>query len=179
MNPWNLGVKPNPFFNVVEAPERRPDISDGGSLKVFLAGSIDMGNATDWQARVIDALSDLPITVFNPRRRDFDPSWPQEITCEPFVEQVGWELDHLAMADIVCFYFDPKGQAPVTLLEMGLHIRGGRSVVYCPPGFWRRGNVQITAKRFGAAVVDTEEAFIAELRSLIWDYGHNGARFRK
>ena len=49
------------------------------SISVFLAGSIEMGKAEDWQSETIKALSDLEnIEVFNPRRDDWDSSWKQE-----------------------------------------------------------------------------------------------------
>ena len=41
---------------------------DPGKSSVFLAGSIEMGSAVEWQAQVTDALRDLDIIVLNPRR---------------------------------------------------------------------------------------------------------------
>lgn len=35
---------------------------------VFLAGTIEMGNSVDWQAKAIRRLQDMPINIFNPRR---------------------------------------------------------------------------------------------------------------
>jgi len=35
---------------------------------VFLAGSIEMGAAPDWQADVENQLADLDIAIYNPRR---------------------------------------------------------------------------------------------------------------
>jgi len=40
---------------------------DNGEPAIFLAGSIEMGAAIDWQAKVVDALRDLDVTVLNPR----------------------------------------------------------------------------------------------------------------
>ncbi|AXQ69837.1 hypothetical protein HOU03_gp431 [Caulobacter phage CcrSC] len=146
---------PHPAFRVLTAPQYDPRVvTQPERLKVFLAGSIDMGKAVEWQTYLTDLLSDLPITVFNPRRPDFDTALVQDISCEPFVEQVTWEIDHLDAADIVVFYFDPAGKAPVTLLELGLTCRTKTCLIVCPEGYWRRGNVQVVAKRYGLEMLD-------------------------
>ena len=51
-----------------------PDaIADDARPKVFLAGSIEMGRAGDWQQDVQDALADLDVVLLNPRRADWNP----------------------------------------------------------------------------------------------------------
>ena len=50
-----------------------------GRPSLFLAGSIEMGGAEDWQQRVIAALADLDLLVLNPRRPDWDASWTQRL----------------------------------------------------------------------------------------------------
>ena len=62
---------------------------------VFLAGSIDMGSAEDWQAQFERFLSDLDVLILNPRRDEWDASWEQSITNPLFREQVEWELTGL------------------------------------------------------------------------------------
>src|SRR5437764_2149749 len=119
---------------------------------VFLAGSIEMGKADNWQQRFMQAIEHLSVTVFNPRRDDWDSSWVQSIDNPQFAEQVNWELDHITRAENVVFYFDPNTQSPITLMELGWvaalpKIARGwpysrrRVYVCCPPGFWRKGNV--------------------------------------
>ena len=58
------------------------------STGVFLAGSIEMGKAEDWQAKLEKSLKDLEITVFNPRRDDWDSSWTQEQSNPQFNAQM-------------------------------------------------------------------------------------------
>lgn len=60
---------------------------------VFLAGSIEMGRALDWQQTVEAALDRYPATILNPRRDDWDTSWEQSIAHPQFAAQVRWELD--------------------------------------------------------------------------------------
>jgi hypothetical protein len=50
---------------------------DSAITSVFLAGSIDMGAAEDWQSRVEQGLRDLEIVILNPRREEWDASWVQ------------------------------------------------------------------------------------------------------
>lgn len=122
---------------------------------VFLAGSIDMGAATDWQAELTESLSHLLVTIYNPRRPDWGGDWPQDISFPPFKEQVEWELDAQDEATVIAMFFDKKGMAPISLLELGLYAGSGKMVVCCPQGYWRRGNVQVVCKRYGITLVDT------------------------
>lgn len=136
-----------------------------GERSVFLAGSIEMGKAEPWQATVEGALADLPVAIFNPRRDSWDASWEQSIDNPMFREQVEWELDGLERASVVAVYFAPTLQAPVTLLELGLFGRSGRAVVCCPPGFWRRGNVEVVCARYGIPLVATLPELVAQVRA--------------
>jgi hypothetical protein len=124
---------------------------------VFLAGSIEMGRAIEWQTDFTAALSHLPITVFNPRRDNWDKSWTQDISNPKFKEQVDWEMDHLEKADVIALFFQQGTQSPISLLELGLHASDGKLVVCCPEGYWRRGNVQVVCDRFGIPLVETLE----------------------
>jgi hypothetical protein len=99
----------------------------------------------------------------NPRRPDWDASWRQSIDDPQFRAQVEWELDGLERADRIAMYFDPATRAPITLCELGLHARGGRVVVACPDGFWRRGNVQVVCARYRIPLVSDLDALIAAL----------------
>lgn len=76
----------------------------------------------------------------------------------------------LESADIIVMYFAPGSQSPVSLLEMGLHARGGKLILLCPEGFWRKGNVDITAERYGVEQVATmdELAQVVRRRVLNW-----------
>jgi hypothetical protein len=136
----------------------------GGRRSMFLAGSIDMGTAMNWQARVEDALSDLDVLVLNPRRDDWDASWHQSSSDPSFRAQVDWELDAQERCDIILMYFAPDSSAPVTLLELGLAARGGKLVVCCEDGFWRKGNVEVVAARYGIEMVDSLDLLIARAK---------------
>lgn len=141
---------------VLYPPERLPAGDIMKNVCVFLAGSIEMGSAIDWQAEVIKHIDKDADFIFNPRRKVWDPSWKQDISNEVFREQVDWELDHIESADVVFFYFAPGTQSPISLMELGFCL--GRDwahvIVVCPPGYWRRGNVQIMCDRGGIKMYD-------------------------
>ncbi|HTL35065.1 MAG TPA: nucleoside 2-deoxyribosyltransferase domain-containing protein [Kofleriaceae bacterium] len=133
------------------------------SRSVFLAGTIDMGTAAPWQAAFIRELADLDGVILNPRRPDWDASWTR--TDPRFREQVDWELTALERASLIAMWFEPGSRSPITLLELGLHVRSGKLLVGCPTGFSRAGNVEITCARYGAPVYDSWSTFVTAVRS--------------
>lgn len=151
---------------VVKPPESFWDHEYPYHRAIFLGGSIEMGLATKWQARVAAALDDLSVLLLDPRRDDWDSGWLQDPTPgTKFHEQVTWELDAIEFADTHVFYFDSDTKSPITLMELGLQITSGyHPIVFCPKGFWRYGNVKIVCDRFGVRVHEDESEFIAELR---------------
>jgi hypothetical protein len=138
-----------------------------GARAVFLAGSIEQGTADDWQATLTSALAAHDVFVLNPRRDEWDATWRQAIDEPRFRGQVEWELDGLERADVIAMWFAPSTRAPITLLELGLHARGGKVVVGCPDGFWRKGNVEIVCARFGIPLHATWDAFVADVRGRV------------
>lgn len=149
----------------VQAPNEV--VLDTEYVNIFLAGSIEMGVADEWQKKVISALSDKPIRFLNPRRDDWDSSWIQNIDNDNFVEQVIWELTSLEMAQIVIMYFDPNTKSPISLLELGLHAKEQKLVVLCPEGFWKKGNVDIVCDYYSINQVDTFDELIEFIRATV------------
>lgn len=137
----------------------------GNRFTVFLAGSIEMGKAENWQAKIEHEFSMFDnVCIFNPRRDDWDSTWKQEITNPQFNQQVNWELDALEKADLIVFYFSPETQSPITLLELGLFARSGKLVVCCPNGFWRKGNVDIVCEKYNIPQVKSLGELINHIR---------------
>lgn len=130
-------------------------------FSIFLAGSIEMGTAEDWQEQIIANLSAFEVLIFNPRRDHWDNSWEQSKDHPLFREQVEWELAALERANLILMYLDPATKSPISLLELGLFGRGEKMVVCCPAGFWRKGNVDIVCERYGIEQVKSLEEAIA------------------
>lgn len=134
--------------NVIKPPQSVVKNSKKGYSKVFLAGTIEMGNSEDWQTKVSVFLSDRPYIILNPRRDEWDSSWEQKIENPQFYQQVNWELDALNKSDIIILYLLPDSKSPISLLELGLYASSGKLLVCCPEGFWRKGNVEIVCERY-------------------------------
>lgn len=138
-----------------------------GTPTLFLAGSIEMGQADDWQTVIVQELGGLDVLVLNPRREAWDASWRQRIDEPRFREQVEWELNGLDRADVIAMWFAPDTAAPITLLELGLHVQRRRVVVGCPDGYWRKGNVEVVCARFGVSVHADWPTFVAAVTAAL------------
>lgn len=130
---------------------------------VFLAGSIEMGKAEDWQTKLTETFHSAGYDVFNPRRDDWDSSWKQEFENPQFFQQVTWELNALENADLIVMYFAPDTKSPISLLELGLFARSGKIRVVCPEGFWRKGNVDIVCQYYNIPVYTNFETLLLDL----------------
>jgi nucleoside 2-deoxyribosyltransferase len=139
---------------------------------IFLAGSIEMDKAERWQDRVVQSFQNKHVTFLNPRCDDWDPKIEQSCMDVDFRKQVNWEISGLLKSDLVIFYVDPTTKSPITLLELGL-IAGRKipSVVCCPDGFWRKGNVEMICDRFGIQMIDSFERLLIYIETFIehWD----------
>jgi len=148
----------------------KPDSPDQGvryQKTVFLAGSIEMGAAEEWQRLAEEALADCEVTIFNPRRDDWDSSWEQRIHNPEFSHQVNWEMDRLEEADHILMYFAPSTKSPISLLELGLHAKDEKLIVVCPDGFWRKGNVEIVCLREGIWLYESLADALVDLSSIL------------
>lgn len=134
---------------MIFTPPQNTSYRDFYKPTVFLAGSIEMGSAEDWQSKVAKHLDSYNFDVYNPRREDWDSSWKQEITDPQFYQQVNWELEHIEKADFVIMNLLPDTQSPISLLELGLLAKyPDKLLVVCPEGFWRKGNVDIVCNKY-------------------------------
>ncbi|QIL41051.1 hypothetical protein G7074_18335 [Pedobacter sp. HDW13] len=151
-----------------------PQVISASDVSVFLAGTIDMGNADNWQQKFIDHASAEEtldhVIVFNPRRASWDHSWTQSIENAQFSEQVNWELDAMENADVILLFLEGNSKSPISMMELGLFADSGKLMVCCEDGFWRKGNVDIVCKRKGIDQYNTHDelsaAVIAKLKKL-------------
>lgn len=144
--------------------QRRPE-----DIKIFLAGSIEMGKAEDWQSSIKYWLSShkspYRAVLFNPRRNNWDSSWEQEFSNAQFYQQVNWELNALEQADIIIMNILPDTKSPISLLELGLYTHSGKLMVCCPEGFYRKGNIDIVCDRFGIPLFEDFAELLINLKS--------------
>ena len=64
-------------------------------------------------------------------------------------------MDYAKVADVIVFYFAPETAAPVSLLELGMYSGTGKVVVCCPPGFYKKGNIQMVCLRYNITLLET------------------------
>lgn len=158
--------------------EIKPDSKDsqnlpGDALRIFLAGSIDMGSSKKWASELVNKMIkintfEFDVAFYNPRRDAWDSSWVQEQANPQFNGQVNWELDNIEDSEIIFFNILPDSKSPITLMELGLcKDRGMSVIVCCPDGFYRKGNVDILCSRYGMQQYrDIDSAFGALLTEI-------------
>ncbi|MBP6855208.1 MAG: nucleoside 2-deoxyribosyltransferase domain-containing protein [Candidatus Pacebacteria bacterium] len=154
-------------MEVIKAPHKIPENS---KPKIFLAGSIEMGVAEDWQTKVSEMLEDEDVILLNPRRDAWNSTWEQTKENPDFKEQVEWELNSLTVSDYIIMYFDPKTKSPISLLETGLFAHDGKLLIVCPSGFWRKGNVDIVSEKYNIPQFENLEKLVEYLIPLIRNY---------
>ena len=113
--------------------------NDGYSI--FLAGGIT--GCPDWQTAVVSMLRMTPLTLFNPRRKDFpihDPAAAEK--------QIRWEFDHLRRSDAVLFWFPKDTLCPIVLFELGAWSKNVDDAIYVgtEEGYPRTQDVQLQLK---------------------------------
>jgi hypothetical protein len=110
------------------------------------------------------------LTVFNPRRDNFDTGLKQTIDEPKLKEQIEWELAAMEESDYILMYFHPETKAPITLLELGLHADSiCKVVVCCPDGYWRQGNVEIVCRKYNVPFYKDLDEAVKEIRGYV-DY---------
>lgn len=131
------------------------------NLKIFLAGSIEQGAASNWQDYVIHSFKDCDIEFYNPRRDGWDNSWGEN--SPELLNQINWELTNLEVADLIVLYLDPNTKSPISLLELGLYAKSNKLIVCCPDEFYRKTNILVTCEKYNIPLFSNLEGFIAAI----------------
>jgi len=112
---------------------------------VFLAGTIENGNSTDWQAKMEALLQAPDTTLINPRRIKWNPA----ASAAEIDEQIAWEQRYLMASTHIFFNFLPGTMSMISLLELGQMIGFLKAqrlntkhvVVCCPREYVKFDNV--------------------------------------
>lgn len=144
-------------MKVIQAPQR---VDWSVPVTIFLAGSIEMGEAEEWQQEAIELFEEFipknlksKYQILNPRRDDWDDSVQNSYDDPVLSQQVNWELKGIENSHMTLMYFDPETISSISLLELGYH--GHNMVVVCPEGYCKKGNVDILCERKGIQQRDT------------------------
>lgn len=125
-----------------------------GIVYWFLAGSIEMGKAENWQESMESFFEEHGCGTFNPRRPNFDATQKQEYENPYMYQQINWEYNALEKADRILVYLQPDTLSPITLMEVGKYCDAKKMFVVSPPGFWREANVECFCDRYGISLFD-------------------------
>ena len=126
----------------VEAPNIVEDKT--GITSVFLGGGIT--SCKDWQVNLVEILKDYNVTIYNPRRNQFDLT-----DVKVSEEQIRWEHKYLHESNILVFYFAEETLCPITLFELGAALERNmylpyhtrqHIIIYCEPGYKRKFDVE-------------------------------------
>jgi hypothetical protein len=122
-------------MQVIEAPiYRKPNYS----TTLFVGGGIS--NCADWQKVFIEYIEfftqarKIHVTIFNPRRENFDVSDPKQSEV-----QIAWENYYLHRAKILVFWFPYETLCPIALFELGsaLQYHKGPILIGCHADYKR------------------------------------------
>jgi hypothetical protein len=93
-------------------------------------------------------LKDYNVTIYNPRRNNFDINNPKVSE-----EQIKWEHKYLHESNILVFYFAQETLCPITLFELGAALERNiyttikqDIIVYCEPEYSRKFDVELQIK---------------------------------
>jgi hypothetical protein len=121
----------------VEAPYSIKEIK---YPSIFLGGGIS--NCQDWQSFMALALMNATdLTVFNPRRINFDINDPTASNV-----QIRWEFKFLEHADVLIFWFPNTSVCPITLFEYGKWLGKKKIYVGCEPGYTRKFDIEVQSE---------------------------------
>lgn len=109
--------------------------------RIFIAGGIS--GCPDWQSELEKRIrTELKfnddVVLVNPRRNDMT-----EFTAEENRDQIDWESQQLACADVIWFWFPWYTLCPITLFELGKSLNSSaKLIVGCHPAYQRARDVQ-------------------------------------
>lgn len=155
--------------NVIIMAPNEPTIpkSDKPTFSMFLAGTIDLGKSEDWQKKVCDTVEKLQcrnarLVVFNPRRKEWSDDEGE------MQKQIKWELNHMEKADMIIMFIAKGSKSPISLMELGIHAKEKKLVVFCSESFYRFENIEETCKFYNIPLVktDTADTIIDMLKAL-------------
>lgn len=147
---------------VIRAPARPQQTH---RLSIFLGGTASDTGEPDWREALNKGLADQAVTIFDPKRDDWDATWREDFSDTRWADQIQWELDMQDTADIIVVLFHGVTAAPVSLAEMGMASRTGKLIACALDGYCKKGYVEAVCRKFKAPFVRSED----ELRRVVME----------
>jgi len=120
--------------------------------RIYLSGSMI---GVDWQSRFIKQLEPYSFDVFNPR-------YPSCHIANNPKDVFEWELDHMSIANVIAFYFDPFAEhvSNTSLIALGMYAKTDKVIVCCPEDFPRKDDIDALCVYENVAQVDSLDTLI-------------------
>lgn len=58
----------------------------------------------------------------------------------------------------------PETMSPISMMEFGLYAQSKKLVVYCPNGFWRKGNIDVMCEYYKIPQVESFDELITLIK---------------
>jgi hypothetical protein len=129
-------------------------------LKIYLGGSVDLGEKFNWHGKFIQGLTKLtdPIAgdpryndkkflIMSPRVPVINPS--PTLDNPEFINKKRWEFDMLKKSDVVFCNFLKKATTPGAINELLLMATSGKLVVRCPLDYFNYPTIKTISDSFG------------------------------
>jgi len=116
---------------------------------IFLGGAIGVDAGRDWQAEAAVYIASAGLNALDPRPEGWDRAWRQGQDDVRLVERPTWELAGLERSACALIFLPAAARVPASLLDVGLCVGWGkRIVIAAEPGYWRRGDLEVIARRY-------------------------------
>lgn len=129
-------------------------------LKIYLGGSVDMGETFNWHNKFIMGMTkltdpmngdprynDKKFLIMNPRVVVANPS--PTLDNPEFVNKKKWDFDMIKKCDVIFCNFLKKSQSPSAINELLLTATSGKLVVRCPLEYFNYPTVKVISDSFG------------------------------
>ena len=156
---------------LILGPMETPPEGTENSLKLFLAGSIDLSpnESFKWQDHFIKAMMEIvskepgkgiaPFNTFNWILVNpyYIPKNPvPNIMNEEYNMYKSWELDAYGWVDGIFLNFLKRSTSPMPLLTLGYTCQSGKLVVRCPEQYYQYDLVRLITTKFGVVLMPSK-----------------------
>ncbi|WP_165748396.1 nucleoside 2-deoxyribosyltransferase domain-containing protein [Cellulophaga sp. Z1A5H] len=132
-------------------------IKESDQRYIFLAGSMASNQSVNWRNQVVNSLPNS-YQFLDPTNEHHDT-----LNALQMKKHVEWELDAMAMADIVLLNFLPNALSPISLVELGLYASSKKLYVVCPKAFYKSSYVVTLCERYHTPTFKTLQEAIDTL----------------
>jgi hypothetical protein len=139
---------------VVNSPESFKCYKYLHHFSIFLGGSIAGG---DWRTDFSKTLEGGNILILDPTILDWNFNIKTDYSDLQFKQHADWELSAMENCDLIVFYLKAGTMSPIPLLEIGLHTKSKRIVIFCEDGFINRGYLDAICKMYDVPQVNSFE----------------------